>query len=71
MNLPNWVNETIRKFVPPPTGKIIIELECYQNGITKIEIGGMVRVKQHSDEYEKEVAEYRSGKLAGEPAYDK
>jgi hypothetical protein len=49
MNLPNWVNETIRKFVPPPTGKVIIELECYQNGVTKMEIGGVTRTKPEKE----------------------
>ena len=59
MNLPNWINEVIRRFVPPPTGKVVIELEFYQNGVTKCEIGGIVRVKP-SDDYEKSVTEYRS-----------
>jgi hypothetical protein len=53
MNLPNWVHETIRKFVAPPTGKVVIELECYQNGVTKMEIGGVTRTKP-SDEFEKQ-----------------
>jgi hypothetical protein len=51
MNLPNWVHETIRKFVAPPTGKVVIELECYQSGVTKMEIGGVTRTKP-SDECE-------------------
>jgi len=55
MNLPNWVNETIRKFVAPPTGKVIIELEFYQNGITKAEIGGIIRVKPETKESSIEV----------------
>jgi len=50
MNLPNWVNETIRKFVAPPTGKVVIELESYNGGITKIEIGGIIRVKPETKE---------------------
>ena len=45
MQLPNWVNEAIRRFTPPATGKVVIELECYKNGITKIEIGGTTRIK--------------------------
>jgi len=69
MQLPNWVNETIRKFVAPPTGKVVLTLELYNSGVTKLEIGGIVRVK--SEGYEKEVDEYRRGKIAGEPAYDK
>ena len=60
MNLPNWVTEAIRRFTPPATGKVVIELECYKNGITKIEIGGTTRIKpEHLDEYEKEVTERR------------
>jgi len=53
MNLPNWVNETIRKFVAPATGKVLIELECYQNGVTKMEIGGVIRTKP-TDESDKQ-----------------
>jgi len=49
MNLPNWVHETIRKFVAPPTGKVLIELECYQNGVTKMEIGGVIRTKPEKE----------------------
>jgi hypothetical protein len=45
MNLPAWVQEAIRKFEPPKTGKVVVEMECYQGGVTKIEIGGVIRVK--------------------------
>ena len=45
MDLPSWVADIIRQFMPPPTGKVVIVLERYQGGITKMEIGGMVREK--------------------------
>ena len=45
MQLPDWVQEAIRKLEAPKTGKVVIELECYQGGVTKIELGGIVRMK--------------------------
>jgi len=45
MDLPQWVHDIIGKFSAPATGKVVIVLECYQRGITKMEIGGMVREK--------------------------
>lgn len=45
MNLPKWILEEIFKFDPPKTGKVIVELELYMGGVTKMEIGGHVRVK--------------------------
>ena len=45
MNLPDWVQDEIRRYDAPPTGKVVIEIECYQGGVTKMEIGGVVRVK--------------------------
>lgn len=45
VNLPNWVKEALRKFEPPPTGKVVIELETYNGGVTKFSIGGIVRVR--------------------------
>lgn len=45
MELPAWVLEEIRRFEPAPTGKVVIEIERYQGGVTKLEIGGVVRVK--------------------------
>ena len=45
MNLPPWVQETVEIFQPPKTGLVIIELECYQGGITKLQIGSFVRIK--------------------------
>lgn len=45
MDLPAWVEEEIQKYEAPQTGKIILEIERYMGGITKIEIGGLVRVK--------------------------
>ena len=45
MILPDWVLEEIRRFEAGPTGKVVIELERYQGGVTKLEIGGVVRVK--------------------------
>ena len=49
MELPPWVHEAIRQLTPPFTGKVVIELELYKGGVTKIEIGGMVRVKPPAD----------------------
>ena len=45
MDLPEWVQRVIRDYVPPPTGKVLITVEQYKGGVTKVEIGGMVRVK--------------------------
>ncbi len=45
MDLPIWVQDEIAKFEPPATGKVVIVLERYQGGVTKLEIGDMVRVK--------------------------
>jgi len=45
MTLPDWVQAAIKKLEPPKTGKVVIEIECYLGGITKLEIGGHVRVK--------------------------
>ena len=48
MNLPDWVLKAIRDFAAPGTGKVTLTLECYQGGITKLELGGVVRVKPES-----------------------
>ena len=45
MTLPEWVRDAIREFSPPITGKVVIEMEVYQTGITQLTIGGIVRVK--------------------------
>jgi len=45
MEIPVWVEEAIRELNAPATGKVTIVLEYYQGGVTKIEIGGSVRVK--------------------------
>ena len=45
MDLPEWVRDIIGRFTAPVTGKVVIMLERYQGGITKMEIGGMVREK--------------------------
>ncbi len=45
MDIPEWVSETFRTFRAPSTGKVMIDLEFYQGGITRLEIGGVVRVK--------------------------
>lgn len=45
MNLPAWVQEEIRRFESPPTGKVLITLEMYSGGVTKMEIGDVVRIK--------------------------
>ena len=49
MILPAWVREAIRVFEAPVTGKVTIELEVYQQGITKLEIGGVIRRKPPQD----------------------
>lgn len=43
MNLPLWVQQALHDFTPPLTGKVVLELELYQGGVTKIELGGVVR----------------------------
>ena len=45
MDLPAWVEDEIKKYEAPMTGKVVIEIERYLGGITRIEIGGLVRVK--------------------------
>ena len=45
MQLPEWVREAIEQFDAPETGKVEIVLERYQGGVTKIEIGGKVRIR--------------------------
>ncbi len=52
MVLPSWVQETIRNFEPPKTGKVVLELEMYMGGVSKVEIGGVVRVKPQFNEAE-------------------
>jgi hypothetical protein len=56
MTLPDWVQAAIKNLEPPKTGKVVIEIECYMGGITKLEIGGHVRVKPENQEKEKEFA---------------
>lgn len=63
MTLPDWVQAAIKNLEPPKTGKVVIEIECYMGGITKIEIGGHVRVKpeekpeyvRHSEKIDRQV----------------
>jgi hypothetical protein len=45
VTLPAWVLEEIARYEAPSTGKVVIEMERYQGGVTKLEIGGVVRVK--------------------------
>ena len=45
MNLPEWIIEEIKKYVPPSTGRLVIALEIYQGGVTKLELGNVVRLK--------------------------
>lgn len=45
MLLPPWVQEIIRGFDAPATGKVLLTMEVYQGGVTKVEIGGVVRRK--------------------------
>ena len=45
MKLPEWVRKEIDGFAPPLTGKVVISLELYQGGVTKVEIGGSVRFR--------------------------
>lgn len=45
MEIPSWVLDEIRKYQPPPTGKVVLNLEVYMGGVTSIEIGGVVRKK--------------------------
>jgi len=45
MTLPAWVLEAVRRLEAPSTGRVVIILECYQGGVTKIELGGLVRIK--------------------------
>lgn len=52
MNLPPWVLESIYKFAAPETGQVVITLELYKNGVTKLELGGVVRVKPNSGQVE-------------------
>jgi len=54
MTLPDWVQAAIKNLEPPKTGKVVIEIECYMGGVTKLEIGGHVRVKPENQERERE-----------------
>lgn len=45
MKLPAWCLIEIDKLNPPRTGKVEIVLELYNGGVTKVELGGFVRVK--------------------------
>ncbi len=75
MVLPDWVQSAIKNLEPPKTGKVVIEIECYMGGVTKMEIGGHLRVKppdgEKSPGYLAEEELYHKGRLAGLPAYDK
>ena len=53
MELPAWVIDLIRKFNAPPTGRVVINLERYQGGITKAEIGGIIREKPPPEKTDK------------------
>jgi len=44
MKLPEWVLEVLDKFNGPDTGKVTISLEVYKGGITRIEIGSILRI---------------------------
>lgn len=45
MKLPDWALAVIQNFQALQTGKVTIELELYNGGITKLEIGGVERHK--------------------------
>ena len=45
MTIPSWVKEVIDNFKEPETGKVVLSLEYYKGGVTKIEIGGIIRVR--------------------------
>jgi len=44
MLIPPWVLEELCNFESPETGKVTIALEIYKGGITKIEIGSILRI---------------------------
>ena len=52
MIFPDWVQEKIRNFQPPKTGKVVIEIEYYLNGVTRMEIGDIVRFKPEREREE-------------------
>lgn len=45
VKLPDWALAVIQNFQALQTGKVTIELELYNGGITKLEIGGVERHK--------------------------
>jgi len=45
MELPSWVLDAIKEYEGPKTGRVVLELEYYQGGVTKIELGGFIRRK--------------------------
>jgi hypothetical protein len=52
MNLPPWVQNAIKEFNAPLTGMVDIKLELFKGGVTKIELGGIIRVKPDQKESE-------------------
>jgi hypothetical protein len=45
MDLPSWVIKLIQEYEAPETGRVLINIERYQGGVTKVEIGGIIRRK--------------------------
>lgn len=45
MDLPAWVITAIRDYVPGETCEVVIRLDRYKTGITRVRIGELLTVK--------------------------
>jgi len=61
MDLPPWVSDIIRQFTPPETGEVVIVLERYKGGVTKMKIGGQIRHKPPENKSGDSVIDAASG----------
>lgn len=48
MKIPDWVKDEMEKFKAPVTGKIVMTIELYQGGVTRLELGSVFRMKPPS-----------------------
>ena len=45
MKIPDWIKAELEKFNPPATGRVVISLEFYEGGVSKLELGVIQRSK--------------------------
>lgn len=50
MLIPDWVRKAMEQYNGPQTGRVIINIELYKGGVTKMEIGSIVRIPSGNTE---------------------